>query len=363
MCGIFGYISIGEEIEHSAALHALMKEMAIQSEVRGTDATGFSSYGQDGLIIYDKMPYRARTFTDMSSKFLGLKNRMPRTFIGHTRRVDNSHSPSINNNNHPFSGKYFNLIHNGSIPDWKNKAFSARADVKYGTDSELYLRIIEDFIDENGGANFAYASLKEAFDKIGVAASYSKYALAMIHKKNGSLILGRNVNPINYTCTTAFGGKIFIFASTDEILRKTIASKAIDKIGLSISDFDTIDSLRSHTVYVINPSWELKQNGDIDFLSFPYNKVNDPTAGYVNGCWREYETSCATQNSFTWYDSTTESFKEPKGVIGYNSKLDGFYKYEIDVIDKVSAKICSIIGDMEDTKIPGYNELQNSDVK
>ena len=119
MCGIFGYAGNIHKDNYEPAFK-LLKQLGRESEIRGADSTGFSCKFHDAnKIVTDKMPYRASIFDSTSHKFKKLRTKMPEFFIGHTRLGTGS-SPIINNNNHPFYGKHYHMIHNGVVPSWKN---------------------------------------------------------------------------------------------------------------------------------------------------------------------------------------------------------------------------------------------------
>lgn len=336
MCGIFGYTAFGK-IEKPEALHRLITHLALSSQDRGTDATGFSSYSFNKEIVRDKMPYSAEHFIKLSYKFASLERNMPRTFIGHTRRVDNAHSPAINNNNHPFCGEVFDLIHNGVLYDWRNKAKTLGLDVRSGTDSEVYLRFLEKKLinRDQTGYDSSYNSLAAAFGDFGKDLSNGKYAIAAIDKRNGNLILARNVNPVHYFSTNFFGARVFVFASTFEILKN-----AISQMGavFTMADAGTIEIIKPYALYTIVFTAEL--SADNRYTNILYREY---ARGYETTTSDTPATSYGS-NYYSYYDINTEMFKSNQTVY---ATLDGFIKTELKELEDISWGITKLFGDFE----------------
>jgi len=189
MCGIFGYAGNIRGKENSVLAFRLLKEIGKESEIRGQDSTGFScKFNKTNLIVSDKMPFRASIFNRASHKFMKLRSRMPELFIGHTRLGTGS-SPMINNNNHPFYGNMYHMVHNGVIPSWKDIQKKHNLDMHSETDSEVILRVMEK---AKASGKTTLQSVEETFDKV-----WGNMAVAMLDKKAPYIWLFRNENPIN----------------------------------------------------------------------------------------------------------------------------------------------------------------------
>ena len=141
MCGIFGYVGNIPPSKWSIA-HKFISKLAVASQSRGTDATGFAARWPKNKIVVDKSPQRAEYFVNTSFKLKDLSSEMPTSFVGHTRLGTGS-TPLINNNNHPFLGDRFCMVHNGIIPSWKDFSEKNNIDMLSETDSEIILRVIE----------------------------------------------------------------------------------------------------------------------------------------------------------------------------------------------------------------------------
>lgn len=219
MCGIFGYVGRITDQEKLPIAHEFLSNLAIASEARGTDATGFACRWPKNIIMTDKQPVRASHFIKTSHKFAQLKKCMPTTFIGHTRLGTGS-SPKINNNNHPFLGDDFIMVHNGIIPSWKDYCDKHKLDMESETDSEIVLRLFEQRFGnpEHEDVDVAVTSSVEwILDNV-----WGNMAIALLSKKSPHLWLFRNENPIwvwNIPFKF-FGGDIWFFSSTKDIFEK-----------------------------------------------------------------------------------------------------------------------------------------------
>lgn len=211
MCGIFGYAGNSNKDE---LLHKFISVLAAESEERGVDSTGFSARFDSGYIVTDKMPFRASIFTEMSHKFARMVNKMPSTFIGHTRLGTGS-SPIVNNNNHPFIGKDYDMVHNGVIPSWRDIAKEHKLDMTSETDSEVILRLFEQKHSKTKRIDTTIEWLLETV--------WGNMAVALLEKKRPLIWLFRNENPIHVFIIneSVFGGPIHIFCSNKQIFDRT----------------------------------------------------------------------------------------------------------------------------------------------
>lgn len=232
MCGIWGYAG-NISSKHYALAHDFLRNLAIESEVRGIDATGFAARYDSGHILVDKMPYRATVYSQMSPRFQMMRRRMPSTLIGHVRAGSGS-SPIINNNNHPFLGSRYHLVHNGIIPSWRDLRKTHQVELKSETDSELIIRVIEKKLEEGKDLS---DSIEWLLDNV-----WGNMACALLDQIRPDIYLFRNENPI-YVFTVPHGifgpESVLFFASTDEIFenawKATFKNKSYKKFGVDSS--------------------------------------------------------------------------------------------------------------------------------
>lgn len=252
MCGIWGYagnISPGL----SAKAHDFLYCLASWSEVRGTDSAGFAARYDSGHVVVDKMPVRASVFGRMSHKFLGLRRKMPSTLIGHTRYGTGS-TPIINNNNHPFTGNIFHMVHNGVIPSWRDYQRNLQLDMTSETDSEVIIRGLEKRLVEHKD------SIPKAAEWV-LENIYGNMAVALLELQNPNVWLFRNENPCwVFTVPDGIFGpsSVLFFSSTEEIFDnawKETFKKGRDKFGVTSQYLDDNQLFRISTKPV-------KVNGD-----------------------------------------------------------------------------------------------------
>ena len=247
MCGIFGYAGRINKEKYGLA-YSFLKELGKESEARGIDSTGFSCKFRDtNIIVTDKLPYRASIFTKTSRKFRGLRRKMPEFFIGHTRLGTGS-SPIINNNNHPFVGKHYHMIHNGVVPSWKNVRKEHELSMDSETDSEVIIRMLEK---SRANGDRSLGSVENVLNKI-----WGNMAVALLDTNAPYIWLFRNENPIwvFQVPPKVFGDDVYFFASLATIFDdawKTIFDSNPDKSGV-----ESI-YLKSNKLYSISPVQKL----------------------------------------------------------------------------------------------------------
>ena len=134
MCGLFGLLDYQRKLSPSERLE-LLTALAVESEIRGTDAAGIACYRQKNLHI-QKAPGPAHQMEwDIGdAPFI----------MGHTRAATLG-SPKDNYNNHPFpgfAGESFALAHNGVL--WDNPFLKRKLPkTPVQTDSYLAVQLLE----------------------------------------------------------------------------------------------------------------------------------------------------------------------------------------------------------------------------
>lgn len=347
MCGIFGYLATGE-IKDNKGLFNLISALAKRSEVRGTDATGFSAfYGKDrgarlSPYLTDKMPLKASQFINLSANFNRMQSNMPSSLIGHTRASTGS-ANIINNNNHPFYGKKFDLAHNGSITNWQEKAKTHSLDCKSFTDSEVYLRFLEkNGLNEKDNDDFAnlFASMDE---KIG-----TNYALSLLNKYTGDVWLLRNEKPTVLFYTDLFGDTVYVWASTESIIRDAVEDNKVQFYknfhGIEKSGTDT----KKHYAYKLSILPDKIGNEEHNCVYYKIPIVEPKHTVHYSGnssTIKSYEMVYSTYNSKTFTFCSYAQGRPP---------IDGMTREQYDELDDISEKINSLLGnDCYDTQIYG----------
>ncbi len=269
MCGIFGYVGYVEP-QYREMFHTLLSNLAWFSEERGTHATGFAGVMQDGRVVADKMPLRGSVFTEFSKKWQDLKEELPVAMIAHTRYGTGS-SPMVNNNNHPFFGNDFHMVHNGTINAWQQyiKQHDLADKMMSETDSEVILRLFEKRRAENKETEPLKKSVEWLLETI-----WGNMAVALLDlNEKGSIWLFRNDNPIIVfeIPEGMFGpGKIVMFCSTYKIFNGAweVSYKAPVKDWTSINWM----SLNENQLYKLTAIGELS-NENV-FKNFLFYRID-----------------------------------------------------------------------------------------
>ena len=283
MCGLFGFIRYGEKTKDLADL---TNSLAEQSAVRGTDATGIAFCNVTGLNVFkDNKPAHKLDFKH-SDEIIAM--------IGHTRHSTQG-SEKRNYNNHPFPGKCrnskFALAHNGVLTNDNELRKKYRLpNTKIETDSYVAVQLIESC------GRLDFDSIKYMAEKTEGSFSYS------ILDDRNNLWLVKGDSPLSILHFPKL--KIYVYASTDEILYKSIVDFPPLFSALKNGAIETVD---------VSPGEILKirPDGIIEKSSFEYSYY------YCKGWW-EYGSyasisSETTKNGYT----RTDYINDLKSVAAY----------------------------------------------
>ena len=202
MCGIVGFFCFGED---RPALKTV-RDMFLESESRGNDATGYGCIGKDGSLIVEKEAVEASKFVKRD-KFKRLAEINPKFLIGHTRYTTKG-TEANNLNNHPVMvGESWALVHNGMVNN--DDAVFDRLKMKRSgqVDTEVLVRCMEKEGDFLRGVKLIS---KECAGSI---------AFASIWKDEPDrMLIGRSNNPVEFLFDK--DRDIVYFGSTTDIVRK-----------------------------------------------------------------------------------------------------------------------------------------------
>ena len=213
MCAIFGFLDY-KGILSNATLKKLINALAVNAEVRGTDATGIS-YVNDGELVTFKKPKPAHK----------VKLYFPadtRAVIGHTRLATQG-SEKHNYNNHPFEGRTddcsFALAHNGILHN--DEALRLKhnlQETKIETDSYVAVQLLEKQNQVNAEA------LKTVVEEVS-----GSFVFTILTDDN-TLFLVKGSNPITLYHFPEYG--LYVYASTKEILEMALLEAGFKKCKL-----------------------------------------------------------------------------------------------------------------------------------
>lgn len=164
MCGLYGILSYGNEIKD---ISEITEALAVESAVRGTDATGIAYNYHDRLNIFK----RSKSAYEMNF-------RVPKhtaAVMGHTRNATQG-TLKFNENNHPFRGKCghtsFALAHNGILCNDRTLRRQLKLPkTKIETDSYIAVQLVENkkrfdmesikYMAENVEGSFSFSLLDD----------------------------------------------------------------------------------------------------------------------------------------------------------------------------------------------------------
>ncbi len=268
MCGLFGFVNYGKDKIKN--ISELTNSLSEQSAARGTDATGIAFAGTGGInIIKDsKSAYR------MEFKHSDDINAL----IGHTRHSTQG-SEKKNYNNHPFSGKCrnskFALAHNGVLYNDKELRKSLYLPkTKIETDSYIAVQLIE------SQKEFSFDSIKYMAEKTEGSFSYS-----ILDDKN-NIWLVKGDSPLSILHFPSY--KLYVFASTDEILYKAVVDTKLFS-ELKSGNFEVVEIKEGDILKICS-------NGKLEKSKFDYSYY------YGRNWWdfgtKPYQSSITTQSNY-----------------------------------------------------------------
>lgn len=267
MCGIFGFVS--PQIERPGEFYRFASRLFMESQSRGTDASGFAALARNNLVT-DKRPYAAQYFTKLSGPWRSLRGTRKVNLIGHTRAATCG-SPRDNKNNHPFHGPRFVMAHNGWIGSHDVIARHNDLDLKTECDSEVILHFLESGRTIEDGIVKVFNHL----DDVGVM------AVCVLDKATGNVHLFRNFSS---PCVLMRFRRwnALVFASTPRIIVDA-ATNIVDEWG-SISDHAEMifgNEIPAFTNVILKPNGEVESRPLRDKLDIiKYRRQSVPASWY-----------------------------------------------------------------------------------
>lgn len=203
MCAVYGFLNYGKRIPHKL-LTRILREISVNAECRGTDATGISYVRNDRMVTFKKAKPAHKMKLVFPSDTTAL--------IGHNRMTTQGDAKH-NFNNHPFEGRTtshsFSLAHNGVLYNdgdiQKNNHLSA---TKIETDSYVAVQLLEklDAVDSSAMKSVAETVL-------------GSFVFTVLRDDN-TLFLVKGDNPLTLMHFPEYG--LYLYASTTEILVNAI---------------------------------------------------------------------------------------------------------------------------------------------
>ncbi len=296
MCGLFGFLNYnGEKMNN---LSALTNALAEQSAVRGTDATGIAYCNPTGITIAKENKSAFKLKFNHTDCLIAL--------IGHTRHSTQG-SEKNNRNNHPFFGRCINskfaFAHNGVLYNDKTLRKEHKLPkTKIETDSYIGVQLIE------SQRYFNCDSIKYMAEKTEGSFSYS-----LLDDKN-NIWLVKGDSPLSILHFPKL--KVYVYASTDEILYKALIDYPPLFYALQRGEFQTVEIARGEIL-------KIRSDGNLERNTFRYSS-------YSGREWWSY----GSYSSWGWgdigYDTKDEYIRDLKSIARFQG-------YTPDDVDRVIA--------------------------
>ncbi len=264
MCSLFGILDYAKNL-NKEQINVILKVLANKCEVRGTDATGIAYNNHSKFTVF-KRPLPSHK----------VKFNVPEgvnTVMGHTRLTTQG-LEKYNFNNHPFVGNCSNtkyaLAHNGII--YNDEILRKNHKLK-NTDIQTDTYIAVQLIDKHKHLNFE--SIAKSVEEL-----EGYFTFTILDDKN-NLYIAKGESPLALYHFKEYG--FYIYASTEEILNKTLKRLSLNKakykeIKLFQGDILKIDkngklemSKYTPNDFISIPRYPYKYNGYDDYGTNTYN--------------------------------------------------------------------------------------------
>lgn len=272
MCGIAGFFTNKNLTqEQKEEVFEITSRMFVETQSRGTDASGFSYINKFGKLTTIKGPITAQKMVQ-EQKFLTLKQDLPTTAIFHCRAMTVG-SQLDNFNNHPLvSSKLIALIHNGTIGNHLALKKKHELQPKGAVDSEVIPMLIHKHLMELAENNLSKITPDKMVQSINIASKQLEggFSCAAINEKTPDVLyLFNHTNPM----VLAYCKELdtIFFASTRDIIESSIkAVGTTTKFGIFnipkyIADYGSVDN---DTIVVLGRDKKNPSNPDLLVAGF-----------------------------------------------------------------------------------------------
>lgn len=250
MCCLFGLVDYGGVFTRRQR-ERIIRVLSLESQQRGTDATGIAYVNNGTVSIYKKPLPAARMWLHFPAE--------SNIVMGHTRMTTQGNEKR-NQNNHPFMGvcgqDTFALAHNGVIFNDKilrKNLKLPRTNIE--TDSYVAVQLLE----RNKVLDFS--AIKNMAETVEGSFCFS----ILDGRKN--LFLVKGDNPI---AMYKFKDGFYLYASTAEVLKKAIA-----KLGLVSMVYETVD-MKNGDIMCIKPNGKLERDKFSNYSYYDYHYFYRP---------------------------------------------------------------------------------------
>ncbi|QSX04794.1 hypothetical protein JYG23_08745 [Sedimentibacter sp. zth1] len=255
MCSLFGILNYTKNLNKEQK-NIILKVLANECEVRGTDATGISYNFNNRLTVF-KRPLPSHK----------IKFNVPQganTIMGHTRLTTQG-LEKYNYNNHPFVGNCnntkYSLAHNGIIynDEQLRRQFKLK-NTHIQTDTYIAVQLID---------NHKSLDFKSIADSVEQLEGYFTFTIL---DNEGNLYIIKGESPLALYHFKEYG--FYIYASTEEILTKTLKRLGLNKLKYNKIELFQGDILKIDTKGKKEMS-QYTPNETLSFPSCPYKYYDD----------------------------------------------------------------------------------------
>lgn len=272
MCGIFGILTNEPSLYSTADLSRLLVRLALLSESRGKESSGFTFWNSEtkeiqvvrGPIAASEM-IKDPTFKEILDRSLHAKNNIPLAVIGHCRLVTNG-TQLEDNNNQPVIKDGIVGVHNGIIVNvdqlWGKHPTLNRS---YDIDTEVMLSLFRyHFAQLKSMKQSISKTFSEVAGTVTTAMMFEDLNKVLLATNNGSLYILSNNKDL-----TIFGSERYIL--------KTLFED--HKVSSAIGATSTIQQLRANTGLIIDLLSAKTEPFEIVTDNLPYETQGDWSSG------------------------------------------------------------------------------------
>lgn len=225
MCAIFGFVNYRHAV-NKRHLKELTDRLAVESEVRGTDASGIA-YVKDGELKIYKKPkpaHKVRFYFPEDTTIL----------TGHTRMATQGDA-RYNYNNHPFPGHTengdFALCHNGVLYNDDELVKSEKLpSTKIKTDSYVAVQLIEKY------RKLDFDTIAKMCEKV-----HGNFVFTILNDDN-TLYLAKGDNPLCLVYFKQLG--LYVYTSTAAIMQSVLKGSFLEKFPFEIINVEEGDIVK-----------------------------------------------------------------------------------------------------------------------
>ena len=225
MCAIFGFVNYRHAVSRKQ-MKELVRRLSVESEVRGTDASGIAYVKNGELKIYKKPKpaHKVHFYFPDNTTIL----------TGHTRMATQGDA-KYNYNNHPFEGHTsdgaFALCHNGVLYNENTLIRNEGLPVtKIETDSYIAAQLIEKY----GHLNFD--SIARMSEKV-----FGSFVFTILGDDN-TLYISKGDNPLCLVHFKRLG--LYVYTSTRQIMADVIKGSFLENYHFEVLEVEEGDIIR-----------------------------------------------------------------------------------------------------------------------